>query len=73
MRATAITKILTKAGVSSKQITPSGMGDFFPLAANDRPQNKQRNRRTELIITPKLDEIFKSLNQTNYLWDVLFG
>lgn len=61
MRATAITKILIKAGVSPKQITASGRGEFVPLAANDSPQNKQRNRRTEIIITPNLDELFKIL------------
>jgi len=61
MRATAITKILTKAGVSSSQITPSGRGEYSPLATNDTPQNKQKNRRTEIIITPNLDELFKIL------------
>lgn len=61
MRATAITKILTKAGVSPKQITASGRGEFIPLAANDTAQNKQKNRRTEIIITPNLDELFKIL------------
>jgi chemotaxis protein MotB len=61
MRATAITKILTKAGVSPKQITAAGKGEFSPLAPNDTPQNKQKNRRTEIIITPDLDELFKIL------------
>ncbi|MBL7845595.1 MAG: OmpA family protein [Cyclobacteriaceae bacterium] len=61
MRATAITKILTKAGVSPKQITASGRGEFVPLASNDTPQSKQKNRRTEIIITPNLDELFKIL------------
>jgi chemotaxis protein MotB len=61
MRATAITKILTKAGVTPKQITASGKGEFSPLVANDSPQNKQKNRRTEIIITPNLDELFKIL------------
>lgn len=61
MRATSITKILTKAGVSSRQITPSGRGEYSPLAPNDTPQNKQKNRRTEIIITPNLDELFKIL------------
>lgn len=61
MRATSITKILTKAGVSPKQITASGRGEFVPLASNDTPQNKQKNRRTEIIITPNLDELFKIL------------
>jgi chemotaxis protein MotB len=61
MRATSITKILTKAGVSPNQITASGRGEFSPLAANDSPQNKSKNRRTEIIITPDLDELFKIL------------
>jgi chemotaxis protein MotB len=62
MRATSITKILTKAGVTPQQITASGRGEYVPLAANDSPQNKQKNRRTEIIITPNLDELFKILN-----------
>ncbi|HYC84062.1 MAG TPA: OmpA family protein [Chryseosolibacter sp.] len=64
MRATSITRILTKAGVSANQITASGRGEFVPLANNDTPQNKQKNRRTEIIITPNLDELFKLL-ETN--------
>lgn len=62
MRATSITKILTGAGVSAKQVTAAGKGEFSPLAANDNPQNKQKNRRTEIIITPNLDELFKILD-----------
>lgn len=61
MRATSITKILTGAGVSEKQITAAGKGEFSPLAPNDNAQNKQKNRRTEIIITPNLDELFKIL------------
>lgn len=61
MRATSITKILTKAGVSPKQVTASGRGEFVPLAENDTAANKQKNRRTEIIITPNLDELFRIL------------
>jgi len=61
MRATAITKILTKGGLSPKQITAAGKGEFSPLAPNDSQSNKQKNRRTEIIITPNLDELFKIL------------
>ncbi len=61
MRATSITRILTRAGVSPQQITASGRGEFVPLAANDSPQSKQKNRRTEIIITPNLDELFRIL------------
>jgi chemotaxis protein MotB len=62
MRATSITKILTSAGMSPNQITAAGKGEFSPLAANDNAQNKQKNRRTEIIVTPNLDELFKILN-----------
>jgi chemotaxis protein MotB len=61
LRATAITKILTKAGLSSKQITSSGKAEFSPLAPNTSAENKAKNRRTEIIITPNLDELFKIL------------
>lgn len=64
MRATSITRILTKAGVSPDQITASGRGEFVPLAANTSSENKQKNRRSEIIITPNLDELFKVL-ETN--------
>lgn len=64
MRATSITKILIKGGVSPQQIIASGRGEFAPLALNDTPKNKQMNRRTEIIITPDLDELFRIL-ETN--------
>ncbi len=61
MRATAITKILTKAGLAPGQVTAAGKGEYVPLAPNTTTQNKQKNRRTEIIITPNLDELFKIL------------
>jgi chemotaxis protein MotB len=64
MRATSITKILTKAGVAPNQITAAGKGEYVPLAPNISAPNKQKNRRTEIIITPNLDELFKIL-ETN--------
>ena len=61
LRATSITRILTKAGVLPSQVVPAGKGEFTPLVNNDSPQNKQKNRRTEIVITPNLDELFKIL------------
>lgn len=61
MRATSITRILTEAGLAPNQVTASGKGENLPLATNDTPQNKAKNRRTEIIISPNLDEIFKIL------------
>jgi chemotaxis protein MotB len=61
LRATAITKILTGAGLSPSQITSSGKGEYSPLVPNTSAENKAKNRRTEIIITPDLDELFKIL------------
>jgi len=61
LRATSITRILTKAGVSPTQITSSGKGEYSPLVQNSTKENKQLNRRTEIIITPQLDELFRIL------------
>jgi chemotaxis protein MotB len=64
LRATSITRILIKAGMSPNQITSAGKGEYSPIASNDNAQNKQKNRRTEIIVTPNLDELFKIL-ETN--------
>ncbi|MBE2247224.1 MAG: OmpA family protein [Candidatus Competibacteraceae bacterium] len=59
-RATAVTRILlASARIEPSRITASGRGEFMPLVNNDTPDNKARNRRTEIILTPKLDELFK--------------
>jgi chemotaxis protein MotB len=63
MRATEITRLLTTAGMDPGQVTPSGRAEFLPLAANDTPANKALNRRTDIILTPKLDELFSILGQ----------
>jgi len=61
LRATSIVKILTDAGVSTGQVTATGKGEYSPVVENDSDENKQKNRRTEIILTPKLDELFKIL------------
>ena len=61
MRATSIIRILTQYGVNPKQITAAGKGEFSPLADNETFQGKQTNRRTEIILSPKLDELFQLL------------
>lgn len=61
MRATSITRILVNAGVKKTQILPSGKGEYAPLMPNTSDANRQKNRRTEIIVTPHLDELFKIL------------
>ena len=62
LRATEITRLLVKAGMDPAQVTPSGHGQYLSVVANDTPQDKALNRRTDIILTPKLDELFSILN-----------
>ncbi len=61
LRATAITRILTGAGLSAKRVTPSGRGEYTPVAEGKTAEARQKNRRTEIVLTPKLDDLFKIL------------
>jgi len=61
-RATSIVRILTNDyKIAPTRVTASGKGEFFPKAENDTPEGRAKNRRTEIILSPKLDEIMKLL------------
>lgn len=63
-RATAIVNILSENKAINKQnLTAAGRGEFAPIMTNDTPEGKAKNRRIEIILTPKLDEISKMLNE----------
>ena len=63
-RATAIVNILSEnKGIKKDNLTAAGRGEFAPLMSNDTPEGKAKNRRIEIILTPKLDEISKMLNE----------
>ncbi|QEE48569.1 OmpA family protein [Flavobacterium alkalisoli] len=63
-RATAIVNIIREnKGVDPKNLTAAGRGEFAPIADNDTAEGKSKNRRIEIILTPKLDEISKMLNE----------
>lgn len=63
-RATAIVKILQEnAKINADNLTAAGRGEFAPIASNDTPEGKAKNRRIEVILTPKLDELSKLLNK----------
>lgn len=63
-RATSIVRILTKDyGFDSGRITASGKGQFHPVYTNDTDEGRAGNRRTEIILSPDLKEIYKLLYQ----------
>ena len=62
IRATSVVRILSeKYKVSALQVYPSGRGEFMPVATNDTAEGRSKNRRTEIIISPKLDKLFELL------------
>lgn len=64
LRATEITRILANAGVDPTRVTPSGRSKYVPLDEAKTKEARQKNRRTEIILTPKLDELFQILETT---------
>lgn len=60
MRATAVTKILTQNNnIDPERIIAAGRSEYVPLDEAKTPEARQMNRRTEIILTPKLDELLK--------------
>lgn len=58
MRATSIVKIILSNGkIDPKRLVASGRGEFLPVEPNTSAANKAKNRRTEIILSPKLDEL----------------
>ena len=64
LRASSVVQALqTKYGVDPKRLTAGGRGEYNPLTSNATDAGKSRNRRTQIIITPKLDEFMELIGQ----------
>ncbi len=64
LRASSVVQELqNKYGVDPKRLTAGGRGEYNPLQGNDTELGKQRNRRTQIIITPKLDEFMELIGE----------
>lgn len=65
-RASAVVRILQKNyGVNPNRLIAAGRGEYNTLASNDTPEGKAMNRRTRIIILPKLDQFYDLLNPNN--------
>ena len=53
--------ILGKSSINAQRLTAAGRADFVPIASNETKEGRAKNRRTEIILTPKLDELFEIL------------
>lgn len=63
LRATSIVKLLTVDGkVDAKRFVAAGRGEFYPIDAAKNADARRKNRRTEIILTPKLDELLQLLD-----------
>lgn len=64
LRASSVVQLLQRNyGVDPKRLTAGGRGEFNPLASNDTEAGKTKNRRTQIIITPKLDQFMELIGK----------
>lgn len=63
LRATSILRIIaSNSKVDPKRLTAAGRGEFLPIDKANTPEARKKNRRTEIILTPNLDELFQLIN-----------
>lgn len=63
-RAANIVRILSDISkVNPKRLTAAGRSEYMPKASNESPEGRAKNRRTEIILTPKLDELYKLIDK----------
>ncbi len=63
-RATSVVKIITKnSKTNPKRLTAAGRGEYLPIDTSNTTEGRKKNRRIEVILTPKLDELFELLGE----------
>lgn len=63
-RATAIVRVLTKElGVNPKQLIAAGRGEYIPLVENTTAENRSTNRRTRIVVLPKIDQFYEMIEK----------
>jgi len=63
-RSTAIIRVLTKdLGVKPSQLIAAGRGEYIPLVENNNSENRAKNRRTRIVVLPKIDEFYEMIEK----------
>ena len=64
LRASSVVQVLqNRFGVNPSRLTAGGRGEYNPIATNDTDAGRERNRRTEIIITPNLDQFMELIDK----------
>ncbi len=62
-RATSIVRVLEDLGVNPKQLVAAGRAEYVPLVANDSAENRATNRRTRILVLPKIDQFYEMVEK----------
>jgi len=62
-RSVSVVRLLQNSGVQPQQVTASGKGEYTPIGDNSTKEGRAKNRRTEIVLTPKLNELMQLLGQ----------
>ncbi len=62
-RSTSIVRVLTELGVQPNKLIAAGRGEFVPLVDNNSSDSRQTNRRTRIVVLPKIDEFYEMIEK----------
>lgn len=62
-RATSVVRVLESLGVNSQQLIAAGRSEYQPLMPNDTAQNRAANRRTRIVVLPKIDQFYEMIEE----------
>lgn len=58
-RATTVTRMMVDNGIDPQRIIAGGQGEYSPIASNETKEGRKKNRRTEIVLAPKLDKLWE--------------
>jgi chemotaxis protein MotB len=62
-RSVSVVRLLQDSGLDPQRVTAAGKGEYTPISDNSTKEGRAKNRRTELVLTPKLNELMQLLGQ----------